>query len=663
MVVPIFGSPTATSTWQPDPNGRGTSGLLQSCLITVGLAMYSSIHLNIPAHKSSKTSRAFSKIVWVLIALLAPEWTVYCAWTQRRDAKAIAKHFNEEFGLQERKGWVGRTWEWTLRLITRTKHDSKNRCSDQADIQMAGVTLNPGCDPERSASDNHKKASKLHTTKPFSLTFGFFILMGGLAFDVSNDPIRIWPLHLNRAMLSPKLVIWCLKNGYRDIIPKISKQDIRDKSKANGLVKAIACSQALWFCLQFLTRLAQKLPVSLLELNTLAHAICALLVYGFWWHKPLDIEEPALIFTETSDDVRAVCATASFFSPLKFYATTERRWLENKPNWWFRSWLTLSTWAAAQGSPGIQPPWMVTNTYDCDLFRRDPIRKWTEPPNYSGWPEIQTPIIGPLRPLTWAFLKDQGPKEKPASFAGISASLDHFCFVSVSPPVIRLNAGSKVPETPFYVYSPRFLDLDEITLARLQWACRLPQSPSGTLFGVETGDLLYISPRNTATNTKIAARGIVWRPEDKKRNIISLKPWFRNPIFQYLVSGLDSMQITCLLLSGLLYGALHMLAFGQPLHTDREVIMWQISCITVALSGFVAIAVVYLFRSIQWRLTRVSTTLFLNSLKAFGTWFTFFCVFYIPCRVFLVVEPLLNVQYVDPGVYQTPNWSVYWPHL
>ncbi|KAK0753677.1 hypothetical protein B0T18DRAFT_484350 [Schizothecium vesticola] len=34
------------------------------------------------------------------------------------------------------------------------------------------------------------------------------------------------------------------------------------------------------------------MTTSLLELNTLAHALCALALYSLWWNKPLDIEEP-----------------------------------------------------------------------------------------------------------------------------------------------------------------------------------------------------------------------------------------------------------------------------------------------------------------------------------------------------------------------------------
>ena len=40
---------------------------------------------------------------------------------------------------------------------------------------------------------------------------------------------------------------------------------------------------------------AQRIPISLLELNTFAHAICALLIYFLWWEKPFEVDYPTLL--------------------------------------------------------------------------------------------------------------------------------------------------------------------------------------------------------------------------------------------------------------------------------------------------------------------------------------------------------------------------------
>lgn len=52
--------------------------------------------------------------------------------------------------------------------------------------------------------------------------------------------------------------------------------------------------EALWFCAQCLSRILQGMGISLLELNTLVHALYALyalLIYCVWWNKLLDVLE------------------------------------------------------------------------------------------------------------------------------------------------------------------------------------------------------------------------------------------------------------------------------------------------------------------------------------------------------------------------------------
>ena len=91
-------------------------------------------------------------------------------------------------------------------------------------------------------------------------------------------------------------------NFYRPL--DISKKYLQEKSKANGLAKSLVCLQASWFCVQCLVRVGQALPVTLLEINTFAHSVCALLVYILWWYKPLDVEQPTYLPVKGVDAVR-----------------------------------------------------------------------------------------------------------------------------------------------------------------------------------------------------------------------------------------------------------------------------------------------------------------------------------------------------------------------
>jgi hypothetical protein len=54
-------------------------------------------------------------------------------------------------------------------------------------------------------------------------------------------------------------------------LPDVPESDILDKSKANDMAKALVVIQTSWMLLQTLGRLVVGLPVTLLEVNTIAH--------------------------------------------------------------------------------------------------------------------------------------------------------------------------------------------------------------------------------------------------------------------------------------------------------------------------------------------------------------------------------------------------------
>jgi hypothetical protein len=75
--------------WVADPSGRGTWGILSSCIFTVALCVYTAIHLNIPAKTDSKCTLWLRKIKCVLIAIFGPEIVVLTALDQWPSAKRL----------------------------------------------------------------------------------------------------------------------------------------------------------------------------------------------------------------------------------------------------------------------------------------------------------------------------------------------------------------------------------------------------------------------------------------------------------------------------------------------------------------------------------------------------------------------------------------------
>jgi len=102
--------PTSPSepSYVPHPGGRGTVDILLSSVITLTLCVYTSIHLNITPPK--KHFRCISNVwiyksYWVLIAMFAPEFVLYAAIIQWRNAWELRKQLKELGGGEQ---------NWTL---------------------------------------------------------------------------------------------------------------------------------------------------------------------------------------------------------------------------------------------------------------------------------------------------------------------------------------------------------------------------------------------------------------------------------------------------------------------------------------------------------------------------------------------------------------------
>jgi len=196
----------------------------------------------------------------------------FTAWSQQRQAKQINISMKKFLG-QSTQGQIS--------------HPPK---SSDRDIEMRPTI-------------SRRSTLRVHE---WSAVHSFYVVMGGFVFDTSDVPTgqKFLPGSRDRVTITPESVLF-LAEHRPWLIPDISKAEILDKSNANGLAKAIVCLQAIWFCVQCISRLAQHLSISFLELNTFAHAICTLLAYSLWWSKPLDIGEPTLI---KGSSMHGICA-------------------------------------------------------------------------------------------------------------------------------------------------------------------------------------------------------------------------------------------------------------------------------------------------------------------------------------------------------------------
>ncbi len=130
----------------------------------------------------------------------------------------------------------------------------------------------------------------------WTLVHGFYAAMGGF---VLNDPKiesqdHYLPAWQRNGVLTPMGVLFLMEHA-PSLIPDLSSSDILERSKADGLAKILLVCQVLWFLFTCINRAVQGLPLCLLEITTIAHALCSLLTYALWWRKPKDVDHQTVI--------------------------------------------------------------------------------------------------------------------------------------------------------------------------------------------------------------------------------------------------------------------------------------------------------------------------------------------------------------------------------
>lgn len=78
--------------------------------------------------------------------------------------------------------------------------------------------------------------------------------------------------------------------------PTITEEEIDDRSKGDALSKTLVLGQTSWFIAQCITRKAEGLVMTELELVTLAFAALNSFMYFFWWNKPLDVRTTVPVY-------------------------------------------------------------------------------------------------------------------------------------------------------------------------------------------------------------------------------------------------------------------------------------------------------------------------------------------------------------------------------
>lgn len=593
--------------WVSDPNGRGTAGLVTSCVLTLGLCAWSALHLNIPPKGETQRQYWSRNVRWVLLGVFIPELVILAAWRQWASCRELSAELYHILKAEEALGNEKRSdlnssestseSSWRANVCKREKPTcSFARC--QSNIRMSQIPTQAAL-LDTCANRQHDWTS-LHS---------FYASMGGFVFDFHHDggdfgPSFV-PTKYNRLALTPQGVILLARCGY---LPDINPDDIKDKSKSDGLAKALVILQASWMLIQTISRKIVHLPVSLLEVNTVAHVFCAFVIYVLWWKKPREVREPTVLQGEWADQLAAFMYMSSRTSGQAGDSILPASTL-NAPE--------LARFDYAE--PVVADIWREKTRTSCGIIRQlDPLDgensesgTTLEPGSSLG--QCSETSAGHITPGTFSIRPDY----LPALGADIEASSDE----STQQARFRLAAQAITNFPAVRARFTRHLAMDE--------------SQPGRLSASATQLVVTYAPN--------------W-PSD------------------YLLPGLQGEVMGMVLwFASMAYGGIHLAAWHDDFPSEVETIVWRFSAIFIGSSGMfwfvLNVLAHYSMWASSWWDRFYGRKAHWVQYMLLGAGAVVCGVTYIVSRIFLVVDGIVSLRSAPSATYESTDWTIFVPHL
>jgi hypothetical protein len=101
-----------TAKWHPEPTVRGTYSLVSSCILTLGICVWSAVHVEISAPGRKKAQWGL-KVLLVIIGMLTPEGIAFIALSERVRVSRLTKKMQP---VRTPSKWKIRSDRWKLKI-------------------------------------------------------------------------------------------------------------------------------------------------------------------------------------------------------------------------------------------------------------------------------------------------------------------------------------------------------------------------------------------------------------------------------------------------------------------------------------------------------------------------------------------------------------------
>ncbi|KAJ5809556.1 uncharacterized protein N7503_001774 [Penicillium pulvis] len=322
-------SNSAQVNYVSSPDIRGTLNIAWSCVFTIIACTWTVQNPNAPwqrEHYSTGrrgwwkwTMTKYAGLVgWFFTTIVAPEWLLMKYLGDYLEARKYVRDC-QKYAEEDKVQWTASHYHFARMgaFVMRTHIENRRPQSCDRSVQteatasegdVGGISQNPSPSPPQHDEGG---LPSVQDPPPFPAQTGKEKVRGQANQDIDTEKGRGTHGQTtekpNPYFLQPYDILTLRQKGVLTHLPRITQQEIQDRSKADGLMRAITVAQILWLCIQVIGRAAEDLSVTQLELATVAFAICAVFMYVFSWDKTKGVQIPVTIL-QVHDDGEEVHA-------------------------------------------------------------------------------------------------------------------------------------------------------------------------------------------------------------------------------------------------------------------------------------------------------------------------------------------------------------------